>query len=151
MLAAPHGPRYVEYVTAHWRELIDRYQPSVLWNDIGWPTDPRLPELFAYYYNTVEEGVINDRWREPDLPRNEVTDAVVRGAGALVQALWRFIPERRKHLTFATPEALRLPDARVRRPAHGVGAQVGAGPRRRALLRGQPPRAARGHHRRDAS
>ncbi len=52
------------YVTAHVRELIDRYQPSVLWNDIGWPPDGRLAELFAYYYNAVEDGVINDRWRE---------------------------------------------------------------------------------------
>ena len=79
VLAAPQGPRYVEYVTAHYRELIDRYRPSVLWNDISWPKDPRLPELFAHYYNTVEEGVINDRWREPGLSRNKVTDAVVRG------------------------------------------------------------------------
>jgi alpha-L-fucosidase len=104
VLAAPHDRRYVEYVTAHWRELIDRYEPSVLWNDISWPTDPRLPELLAYYYNAVEEGVINDRWNEPDLPRNAATDALIRGAGAVVQALWRFIPERRKRLTFAPPK-----------------------------------------------
>ena len=141
VLAAPQGPRYVEYVTAHYRELIDRYRPSVLWNDIAWPKDPRLPELFAHYYNTVEEGVINDRWREPGLARNEVTDAVVRGAGAALQALWPLIPERRKHLTFATPEALRLPHARVRGPAHRHGAQVGAGAGRRALVRRQPSRA----------
>ena len=31
----------LDYVTAHVRELVDRYQPSVLWNDIGWPRDPR--------------------------------------------------------------------------------------------------------------
>ena len=43
VLAAPHGRRYVEYVTAHWRELIDRYEPSVLWNDISWPPDPGRP------------------------------------------------------------------------------------------------------------
>ena len=43
VLAAPQDPAYVEYVTAHVRELIDRYEPSVLWNDISWPTDPRLP------------------------------------------------------------------------------------------------------------
>jgi alpha-L-fucosidase len=104
VLAVPHDRRYVEYITAHWRELIDRYHPSVLWNDISWPTDPQLPQLFAYYYNAVEEGVINDRWKEPGLPRNEFTDALVRGAGALVQALWRFIPENRKHLTFAPPK-----------------------------------------------
>ncbi len=103
VLAVPHGRPYVQYVTAHWRELIDRYQPSVLWNDIGWPADDRLPELFAYYYNSIEEGVVNDRWRESG-PRNEVTDGLVRVLGALVQAVWRFIPERRKHLTFATPK-----------------------------------------------
>ena len=49
------------------------------------------------------------------------------------------------------PEALRLPHPRVRRPAHGLGTQVGAGPRRRALLRGQPARGARGHHFRDGA
>jgi alpha-L-fucosidase len=104
VLAAPHDARYVAYVTAHWRELIDRYRPSVLWNDISWPTDPQLPALFAYYYNAVAEGVINDRWKEPGLPRNAVTDALVRGAGAVVQALWPYIPERRKRLTFASPK-----------------------------------------------
>ena len=46
------------------RELIDRYQPSVLWNDISWPAGGNLAELFAYYYNAVEDGVVNDRWVE---------------------------------------------------------------------------------------
>ncbi len=66
-------------------------QPSVLWNDISWPTDPRLPELFAYYYNAVEEGVINDRWKEPGLPRNAVDGrhrarGRRRGAGAVARS-----------------------------------------------------------------
>ena len=30
-------PEFVEYSLAHWRELIDRYQPSIMWNDIGYP------------------------------------------------------------------------------------------------------------------
>ena len=136
VLAAPNDARYVEYVTAHWRELIDRYQPSVLWNDISWPTDPRLPALFAQYYNTVAEGVINDRWREPGLPRNAVTDALVRGVGAVVQALWPYIPEQRKHLTFASPkhsdfrtpeyDVLRTASARKWELARGVGHSFGA-------------------------
>jgi alpha-L-fucosidase len=136
VLAAPHDPRYIEYVTAHWRELIDRYQPSVLWNDISWPTDPHLPDLFAYYYNSVEEGVINDRWREPSMARNQFSDAIVRGAGAIVQALWRFIPERRKYLTFAPPKHcdFRTPEYDVLRSvterkwelARGVGHSFGA-------------------------
>jgi alpha-L-fucosidase len=136
VLAAPNDRRYVEYVTAHWRELIERYQPSVLWNDISWPTDPQLPELFAYYYNTVEEGVINDRWKEPSLPRNQFADTIVRGAGAVVQALWRFIPERRKYLTFGPPKHcdFRTPEYDVLRSvterkwelARGVGHSFGA-------------------------
>jgi alpha-L-fucosidase len=136
VLAAPQGSRYVDYVTAHYRELIDRYAPSVLWNDISWPKDSRLPELFAHYYNSVPEGVINDRWKEPDLARNAVIDAVVRGAGAAVQALWRFIPEKRKHLTFAVPkhydfrtpeyEVLRTVTTRKWELAQGVGHSFGA-------------------------
>ena len=149
VLAAPQDPPYVEYVTAHYRELIDRYRPSVLWNDISWPRDPRLPELFAYYYNTVEDGVINDRWKEPGLARSTISDAVVRGVGAAVQALWQFIPERRKHLTFGTPKHcdFRTPEYEALRTV--TTRQVGTGPGRRALVRCQPPRAARGHHFRD--
>ena len=49
------------------------------------------------------------------------------------------------HLRHA--EALRLPDARVRRPADGVAAEVGAGAWRRPLLRSEPPRGAAGHRR----
>ena len=63
------GQRYSEYVTAHVRELIDRYEPSVLWNDISWPRGGSVPELFAYYYNRVADGVVNDRWLETASPR----------------------------------------------------------------------------------
>jgi alpha-L-fucosidase len=55
-------PEFVEYSVAHWKELIDTYQPSLMWNDIGYPAGADLAELFAYYYNNVEEGVINDRF-----------------------------------------------------------------------------------------
>ena len=136
VLAAPHGARYVDYVTAHVRELIERYAPSVLWNDIGWPADPRLPQLFADYYNAVEEGVVNDRWKEPGLPRNTATDALVRAVGAVVQAGWSLIPERSKHLTFASPkhfdfrtpeyDVLRTASARKWELARGVGHSFGA-------------------------
>ena len=45
VLAAPQGPRYVEYVTAHYRELIDRYPPSVLWNDMAGRRTPAARAL----------------------------------------------------------------------------------------------------------
>lgn len=48
--AIPQSDDYVAYANAHWRELIDRYRPSVMWNDIGYPARANLPELFSYYY-----------------------------------------------------------------------------------------------------
>ena len=61
-LAVPRGG-YPEYAAAQVRELIDRYQPSVLWNDICWPA-PReeLIPILEYYYQAVPDGVINDRF-----------------------------------------------------------------------------------------
>ena len=56
------GPKYVEYADAHWRELIDRYRPSVMWGDIMYPAGANTLELFSYYYNRVPDGVINDRF-----------------------------------------------------------------------------------------
>ena len=35
--AIPQSPEYLAYADAHWRELIERYRPDVLWNDIGYP------------------------------------------------------------------------------------------------------------------
>ncbi|WP_231991423.1 alpha-L-fucosidase [Mycobacterium ulcerans] len=60
---------YAQYADNHIRELINRYQPSVLWNDIGYPPKSNLAELFAHYYNQVPDGVINDRWAQLQLPR----------------------------------------------------------------------------------
>ncbi|MBI2704255.1 MAG: alpha-L-fucosidase [Actinobacteria bacterium] len=102
MLAVPKGDDYREFATAHVRELIDRYQPAVLWNDICWPSGGNLAELFAHYYNSVEDGVVNDRWIESTLPRNTASELMLRGFGEVAERLWRFIPEGRKELTFST-------------------------------------------------
>jgi alpha-L-fucosidase len=136
VLAVPEGPQYVQYVTAHVRELIERYRPSVLWNDIGWPNDDKLAALIATYYNTVEDGVINDRWRQSGLSRNAASEGIVRGAGWLLQALWPIIPAKRKHLTFASPKhcdfrtpeyaVLETKSSRKWELARGVGHSFGA-------------------------
>lgn len=63
MLACvPLGEDYARYAEAQVRELIHRYRPSVLWNDIAWPDGSQLPALFADYYAAVPDGVVNDRW-----------------------------------------------------------------------------------------
>ncbi|HOT80864.1 MAG TPA: alpha-L-fucosidase [Microthrixaceae bacterium] len=73
-LEAIPGGDYPGYADRQVRELIDRYQPSLLWNDIAWPA-PRAPleELFSYYFDRVPDGVVNDRW----MP----TTGVIRAAG----------------------------------------------------------------------
>ena len=99
-LAVPDIDDYVAYADAHVRELIERYRPAVLWNDICWPSGGDLPALFADYYNTVPDGVINDRWLEASQHRGMVSDSLARLGGVLVQRFWPFIPERYKSLTF---------------------------------------------------
>lgn len=53
---------YAEYSENQTRELIDKYHPSVLWNDMGYPAQTDLMDMFAHYYNTCEDGVLNNRW-----------------------------------------------------------------------------------------
>lgn len=67
----PHTKEYAGYADAHWRELIDRYQPDVLWNDIGYPEQGDLVNIFADYYNRFPDGLVNDRFeiRRPDAPK----------------------------------------------------------------------------------
>jgi alpha-L-fucosidase len=63
MLACvPPGEDYRAYALAQVRELIARYQPSVLWNDIAWPNKDDVADLFGDYYAAVPDGVVNDRW-----------------------------------------------------------------------------------------
>jgi alpha-L-fucosidase len=60
--AIPRGD-YPAYADAQVRELIARYRPSVLWNDIAWPSEGKhLWPLFEHYYEQVPDGVVNDRW-----------------------------------------------------------------------------------------
>lgn len=60
--SCPPGAQYAGYVDAHWRELLDRYEPSVLWNDMGHPRHRDLPRLFRDYYRRVPDGIVNDRF-----------------------------------------------------------------------------------------
>jgi alpha-L-fucosidase len=72
MAAIPQSPEYLAYADAHWRELIDRYEPALLWNDIGYPASADLDALFAHYYATVPDGVVNNRFDFIRQTRGEV-------------------------------------------------------------------------------
>jgi alpha-L-fucosidase len=58
----PQTPAYGAYVDAQMRELIARYHPAVLWNDIDYPKSGHPLEIMADYYNAVPDGVIDDRF-----------------------------------------------------------------------------------------
>lgn len=62
---------FARYSTAQLEELIERFAPDVLWNDIEWPdggkgeADFGLAAVFQRYLQRVPEGAINDRWGIP--------------------------------------------------------------------------------------
>jgi alpha-L-fucosidase len=62
LAGTPQSEAYATYADAHWRELIERYRPSVLWNDIGYPRAAAPLQLFADYYSAVPDGVVNNRF-----------------------------------------------------------------------------------------
>ena len=58
----PQSEAYGKYVDAHMRELIRRYQPSILWNDIDYPKSGHPLEIEAEFYNAIPDGVVDDRF-----------------------------------------------------------------------------------------
>ncbi len=61
-MSIPQTYAYGNYATAHFNELIDKFKPDILWNDINFPDKGDFVGMLAYYYYKVPEGIINDRW-----------------------------------------------------------------------------------------
>jgi alpha-L-fucosidase len=118
--AIPRGD-YPAYAAAHVRELVARYRPSVLWNDIAWPSEGKhLWPLLTDYYAAVPDGVVNDRW----MPWNPLAGAMKFGparkvvdAGATKQARKDagLIPPEPPFYDVRTPEYVSFPTIQ-RRP-----------------------------------
>lgn len=119
------GGDYPAYAMAQTRELIERYEPSVLWNDISWPTPlDDLLKLFADYYNAVPEGVVNDRWVHErlfsKLMRYKATRRLfdyaarryIRKNPHIVEGV---IPQPIPHSDFRTPEYTRFPTIQTKK------------------------------------
>lgn len=112
--AIPRGD-YPAYAEAQVRELIDRYRPSVLWNDIAWPSDGRrLWSLFDDYYRQVPDGLVNDRW----LPWSPLLAMSHFGVGRrVIDAITRremnrhggLVPPAPPHFDVRTPEYVVFP------------------------------------------
>ncbi len=115
LAAIPRGD-YPAYAEAQVRELIDRYRPAVLWNDIAWPAPGKeLWPLFEHYYRMVPDGVVNDRW----MPWSPLL-ALARSARGrqLIDTLYArqaraaggLVPPRPPHFGYRTPEYLAFED-----------------------------------------
>ena len=70
--------KYIRYAVGQIKELIEKYKPAVLWNDIGFPWGYNLKKLFSFYYNTVSKGVINDRWKQDFVPKASFLQPLVK-------------------------------------------------------------------------
>jgi alpha-L-fucosidase len=57
------GPAYPAYADAQLRELVVKYKPDILWNDIGYSPEGKALQIASEFYNWIPDGVINDRWK----------------------------------------------------------------------------------------
>jgi alpha-L-fucosidase len=134
----PYGADYADYATAQVRELIQRYQPDLLWNDILWPTgQKRLSALMADYYNTVPDGVLNDRWTTTGFWHHLMGPKPMRWAfDTLMQQAIKSKPELTTsnitepsvpHSDFTTPEYTQYPTTRAKKweMVRGIGNSFG--------------------------
>jgi alpha-L-fucosidase len=116
VLEAVPRRRYPDYADAQVRELIRRYRPSVLWNDVVWPGTPsRLWPLMTYYYEHVPDGVVNDRWLpwSPVVAAAARTTPVRRAIDAVSRRQARrnggLVPPKPPHYDVRTPEYAAFP------------------------------------------
>lgn len=67
----PTDAAYAAYAHAHVADLIERFRPDVLWNDIDWPDAGKEPGphsiavLLERYREVAPQGIVNDRWGAP--------------------------------------------------------------------------------------
>jgi alpha-L-fucosidase len=115
LAAVPRGG-YPAYAEAQVRELIERYRPSVLWNDIAWPAPgSSLWPLLEHYYREVPDGIVNDRW----LPWSPVLALARHAAGRRLidllaarqaRADGGLVPPRPPYFGYRTPEYVTFDD-----------------------------------------
>jgi alpha-L-fucosidase len=58
----PESEEYATLADAHWRELMDWYDPDILWNDISYPQKGDLKGIVLRHYSRKPEGLVNNRW-----------------------------------------------------------------------------------------
>ena len=80
----PRTVAYTAYADAQFYELIHRYKPDILWNDVNYPENGDVLGIFAEAVNANPDVVMNDRWRQLDslthftTPEYVVFDSITR-------------------------------------------------------------------------
>jgi len=78
----PKSVSYTAYADCQVHELIHRYRPDVLWNDVNYPKNGDMLGILSELYNLNPEAVTNDRWNQnPELynfttPEYQVFDSI---------------------------------------------------------------------------
>jgi alpha-L-fucosidase len=109
LAAVPRGD-YPAYAEAQVRELVARYRPAVLWNDIAWPsTGSQLWPLMRDYYDAVPDGVLNDRWMPWSPAMGAMRFSAARRAADALNARLSgreggIVPPKPPHFDVRTPE-----------------------------------------------
>ncbi len=100
----PRDDAYDRYCLDHYFDLIDRYQPDYLWNDIGYPTTASMLKLMAHFYNGNAQGLVNDRW----LAAREFFSGTADEQAARFKRLFTYFKQHRlappDHYDVITPE-----------------------------------------------
>ncbi|MEM7736302.1 MAG: alpha-L-fucosidase [Deinococcota bacterium] len=128
MLNRGQQSEYTEYANKHVVELIDRYKPDILWNDIGYPAGTDTNALFAHYYNSVPHGLVNDRWTQLDVPQDEAGRAALKSQLAAQEGSVDMVFEAPDcHYDFRTPEYVVYPDIQQEKfeVCRGIGMSFG--------------------------
>ncbi len=78
----PKSVAYTAYADCQVHELIHRYKPDVLWNDVNYPKNGDMLGILSELYYLNPEAVTNDRWiQNPELynfttPEYQVFDSI---------------------------------------------------------------------------
>ena len=131
------GGDYPAAADAHVRELVHRYRPDILWNDICWPTDQKtLFRMFADYYAAVPDGIVNDRWKTVTTSQRLMRTKLGRKAfDAMISQVIRRHPDPLSlikppvvpHCDYTTPEYTQYTEIRRRKweMDRGIGNSFG--------------------------
>ncbi|HZG70743.1 MAG TPA: alpha-L-fucosidase, partial [Chondromyces sp.] len=60
----PTSIAYTSYADSHVHEIIHKYKPDILWNDVNYPKNGDFLGIFSELFNSNPNAVINDRWEK---------------------------------------------------------------------------------------